>query len=128
MAITGLKPRRATGRKFLDELAADLFIRLKERARLVHGVQDYDPLVALADIALDRTTPQELAAKCHTHLAKFFYAERAVVDVNHHHEEAAAAPEAVADAILARLEQAARARTVDQARQLEHRPAAGNAD
>jgi hypothetical protein len=86
---------------------------------VVHGVADYDPLIALADIALDRTTEKELAAKCHTHLAKFFYSERAVVDVHHHEDPAAtgAAPEEVADAILARLEQAARERTAERLRE-----------
>lgn len=127
-SVTGVKLKRTrperNGRKFLDELAADLFIRLKERARAVHGVEDYDPLIALADIALDRTTPQELAAKCHTHLAKFFYAERAVVDVHHHRDEPgdAVAPEVVADAILKRMEDAARERTAEHLREREEPP------
>lgn len=124
--VTGLKTRgrRMVGRqaaKFMDELAADVFIRMKERARHNHAVVDYDPLLAVMDMGLDRTTDPDLKARCHMYLAKFFYAEKQVVAVNVTHEDEsvkdAATPEQVADAILGRMEQVARERHAQPAEQ-----------
>ena len=116
--------RRSSSKKLLDELSADLFIRLKERARSHHRVEDYDPMHELLDIALTRTTPPDLKARINMHMSRFFYAERQVVEV--HNETPAspqASPEEVADAILGRLERAARERKVAEAREV-HAPKA----
>lgn len=47
-----------------------------------HGIRDYDPLLALADISVDTTVPIKIRAQCTMELCGYVHAKRRAVDIN----------------------------------------------
>ena len=64
-----------------NKRTAELNELLQAHVETKHGIKDYDPIIALVDIALDANTPLGMKVECHARIIPYIHAQRKQIDV-----------------------------------------------
>lgn len=59
----------------------ELQSRIKKHIEEKYGVVDYDPVLAMAEIAHEKKHPIEIRQKCHSEVAQYFHPKKRAIEV-----------------------------------------------